>query len=297
MILRIAKRVFLLIALAFLVYFAWQSRDMLAEIIRAARFSNLVFAALIWLTLNAFAAVFSAQVFRVRGIPMSYQTAMRIHIANLPGRYVPGGIWHTVGRAASFREMGVGARDISIFIFLENVLAACLAFVLGGVLLASTRGFEGWGQLAVLAAVAGAGLLLVAPFILSTRVVKDDGRFPARNFVMLTMITAFSWCTAATAFVTYLSAFPELGTHIAPLEIAGSYLFSWGIGFISIFAPQGIGVFEVLAADLLRGVEPLMGIAAVIAGFRLIILTADAVAWLMLQVLSGPAVGQRRNLL
>jgi hypothetical protein len=74
-------------------------------------------------------------------------------------------------------------------------------------------------------------------------------------------------------------------------------LFSWGIGFISIFAPQGIGVFEVVAADLLRGVEPLMGIAAVIAGFRLIILTADAVAWLTLQLLSGLAVGQRRNLL
>ena len=96
-----------------------------------------------------------------------------------------------------------------------------------------------------------------------------------------------SWCIAATAFVIYLSAFPGLTLQAGPLESAGAYLFSWGVGFISIFAPQGIGVFEVVAADLMRGAGTLMSVAALLAGFRLIVLAADATVWAALHVLSA----------
>lgn len=297
MILRIAKRIFLPVAIIFLAYFAWQSRDMLGDVIRNANVLHLAIATGTWLLMNGIAAVFSTQVFRALEVPLSYGTAARIHVANLPARYVPGGIWHTVGRAANFRQLGTGARDITIFIFLENVLAICVAFVLGGLLLATTRGFEGWGQIAVFAACAGGALLIASPFLLATRVVRDGIRFPVRKFLLLTILTALSWCVAATAFVTYLSAFPGIAGHIAPLEVAGSYLFSWGVGFITVFAPQGVGVFEVVAANLMRGTEPLMGVAALVAGFRLIILAADVTAWVALQLLSGFAVRQGRDLL
>ncbi len=84
----------------------------------------------------------------------------------------------------------------------------------------------------------------------------------------------------------YLSAFPGLALQAAPLETAGAYLFSWGLGFISIFAPQGIGVFEVVAADLMRGAGTLMSVAALLAGFRLVILAADAVVFAALHLLA-----------
>ncbi len=85
----------------------------------------------------------------------------------------------------------------------------------------------------------------------------------------------------------YLSAFPGLALQAAPLETAGAYLFSWGVGFISIFAPQGIGVFEVVAAELMRGDSAFMSVAALLAGFRLIILAADATVWVALHSISG----------
>ena len=297
MILRVAQRIFLPIAIVFLCYFAWQSRDMLVEIVRDANILKLAVATAIWLLMNAIAAVFSAHIFRAGNAQMSYRTAISIHIANLPARYVPGGIWHTVGRAASFRERGIGPRDIAVFVFLENVLAICVAFVIGGLLLIGTRGLQGWGQVAAFSALAGAALLVAAPFILATRVSGGSARFPIGTYVFLTLLTALSWGIAATAFVTYLSAFEGVAAHIAPLEVAGSYLFSWGIGFVSVFAPQGVGVFEVVAADLMRGASPLMGVAALLAGFRLVILAADLLAWSGLQILSGLAVGQRRDLL
>ena len=286
MILRVAKHIFLPIALAFLAYFAWESRELLVDVVRNARPLTLAMSVLVWMLMHASAPLFSMLVFRARNVALSYKAAARIHIANLPARYVPGGIWHTVGRIAGFREMDINQRDISIFVFLENVLAICVAFVIGGSLLAGIRGLDGWGQIAALSAIVGALLLLTSPFILSLRVIQGDDRFPTRDFVAVTIVTAISWCVAATAFVLYLSAFPGLAIEAAPLESAGAYLFSWGVGFISIFAPQGIGVFEVVAADLMRGDSALMSIAALLAGFRLIILAADVIVFATLHFLA-----------
>jgi len=243
-------------------------------------------AVLVWMLMHASAPLFSMLVFRARNVPLSYGAAARVHIANLPARYVPGGIWHTVGRIAGFRDLYIGKRDISIFVFLENLLAVCVAFVIGGSLLAVDRGLDGWGQIAALSAVGGAVFLLASPFILSLRIIQGGDRFPTGSFVAVTIITVISWCIAATAFLIYLSAFPGLAIQAAPLETAGAYLFSWGVGFISIFAPQGIGVFEVVAADLMRNDSAFMSVAALLAGFRLIVLAADAVVFATLHFLA-----------
>ncbi len=287
MILRVAKRIFLPIAFAFLAYFAWESRELLVDVLRNAEPLKLAAAVLVWMLMHALSPLFSMMIFRARNVPLSYKTAARIHIANLPARYVPGGIWHTVGRIAGFRDMNIGQRDISIFVFLENTLAVCVAFVIGGSLLAANRGLDGWGQIAALSALGGTVFLLASPFILSLRVIQGDDRFPCGDLVANTIVTAISWCVAATAFVIYLSAFPGMALQAAPLETAGAYLFSWGVGFISIFAPQGIGVFEVVAADLMRGAGTLMSVAALLAGFRLVVLAADATAWAALHGLLG----------
>jgi len=286
-ILRVAKRIFLAIAFAFLAYFAWESRELLVDVVRSAKPLRLAMAVLVWMLMHASAPLFSMLVFRARNVPLSYGAAARVHIANLPARYVPGGIWHTVGRIAGFRDLDIGKRDISIFVFLENLLAACVAFVIGGSLLAANRGLDGWGQIAALSAVGGAVLLLASPFILSLRIIQGDERFPTRDFVAVTIVAGISWCIAASAFVIYVSAFPGLAIQAAPLETAGAYLFSWGVGFVSIFAPQGIGVFEVVAAELMRGDSAFMSVAALLAGFRLIILAADATVWVALHALSG----------
>jgi len=283
-ILRVAKQLFLPIAAAFLIYFAWQSREILVDIIRSAKALNIIFAVLIWLMMNALSALFSMLVFRARKLPLSYKTAFKIHVRNLPARYVPGGVWHTVGRIGDLRDLGIGQRDISIFVFLENVLAICTALMIGGSLVASYRGFDAWGQIAALSALGAAVCLFLSPYLLSLRVVRDGTPFPTQSFIAGTLVTAASWFIAASAFVIYLSAFPALSIQMSPLETAGSYLFSWGVGFISIFAPQGIGVFEVVAADLMRGTGSITSVAALLAGFRLIILCADALAWSALQI-------------
>lgn len=237
--------------------------------------------------MHALAPLFSMLVFRARNVRLSFGTAAKIHISNLPARYIPGGIWHTVGRIVSFREMELSQRDISIFVFLENSLAACLAFVIGGLLISITRGFDAWGQIAAMSAVGAAVFLAASPLILSLRIIRAEKRFPVGDFMTITVVAATSWCVAATAFVIFVAAFPGLELGAKPIEIAGAYLFSWAVGFVAIFAPQGIGVFEVVAAELMSPAGTFMSVAALFAGFRLVILTADATVWLVFKAISG----------
>lgn len=287
MILRIIKRVFLFVALAFLAYFAWQSREILLDVVRSANLLTLAAAVIVWTLMHALAPLVSVLVFRARNVSMPYRSAAHIHIDNLPARYIPGGIWHTVGRVVSFRKLNISQRDISIFVYLENALAACMAFIIGGLLLAEARDFDAWGQIGAVSAVGGAAVLAASPLILSLRIIRGDARFPLRSFVLLTLVTAAIWSVAATAFVTFVAAFPGLGLGIDQAEIAGAYLFSWAVGFVSIFAPQGIGVFEVVAAELMSPAGTFMSVAALMTGFRLVILSADTAVWLIWSAIFG----------
>lgn len=273
------KLVFTSLAVAFLLYFGWESRALLGDILSSARPLPLVAAVLAWVFMHVLSPLFSTLIFRARGYPLSFPTAARIHTENLPARYLPGGIWHTVGRIAGFRALGIGKQDIAVFVFLENALAVAVAFLIGGSLLTWFHGMNGWGRIAAFAAVGALALLLLSPLILRFRVLKSTGSFPAGQFVTSALLVAISWCVGATAFVMYLSAFPGLALQSSALETGAAYLFSWGVGFISVFAPQGIGVFEIVAADLVRGSGSLAGFAALLAGFRLVIGIADALAW------------------
>jgi len=197
----------------------------------------------------------------------------------LPARYIPGGIWHTVGRVLDFRQAGIGKADLAAFVLLENALAMALAFVMGGSLLAYYKGFQGWGLIAALSAAGGAILLVVLP-IVARLLSRSEVSIPRpRDYLSAVLVVAVSWCIAASAFVAFASGFSNLWTSTEMLEIAGIYLFSWAVGFVAVFAPQGVGVFEVVAADLLRGSSSFAGIAALLATFRLVILVSDAAVW------------------
>jgi len=295
--LRIVKIVFLVTAIAALTAFAWRSRTLLATILHGTVPLRLAAAALVWLCMNVVAAGFTSRTYRRLGEAIPFATAVRIHVGNLPARYLPGGIWHTVGRAAEFRRLGISARSISIFVFLENVLAAGVAFVMGGALLFATRGDDRWSYIAAGAAAVAAIVMLLLPALSSRFAGVGRSRLTYSALGELAAWTTLSWAIASFAFVTYVRAFPELAETLAPLETAGGYLFSWGIGFITVFAPQGVGVFELVAAELLRGSMPLIGMAALLAGFRLVIVAADAVAFGSLLLWSGFAVSQRGDLL
>lgn len=290
------KHLFAVLALGFLAFFGWQARDMLSAILATASWNFLAMAVLCWMIMHLLSPLFAAIVFQGAGYRVGYADTLRIHLANLPAKYLPGGIWHTVGRIVSFRGLGISSSGIGLFVLLENLLSPAVAFLLGGGILFAGRGPDGWGSLALLCACGGAVLLVLLPLLLRIRILGYRMPVPGiLHYVAAIAVIFLIWCTAASAFAAFLMAFPGLQLPGTLVQNAAAYLFSWGVGFVAVFAPQGLGVFEVTAGELLRGTQSLGGVAVLLAGFRLGILAADLLAWLAGLLLLGNATAGSRT--
>ena len=267
------------LALAFLLYFAWQSRQSLITVIQNARAVYLAFAIISWTSLHFISPVFVRMILTACGSPMNYRIAFNAHTRNLPARYLPGGVWHTVGRVADFHAHGVKPSQLAAFFFLENLLAAAVTLTAGGASVWYFRGLDRWGSIGALGMLGGIIGLMLAPAIVNWRILKGPDRLPIIIYAKGVGVTAIFWLIAAMAFIFYINSFPLALNRPSIAEIGGTYLFSWGIGYITIFAPQGIGVFETVAGGMLTSPISLCGVVTVVAGFRLIVLLADVIGW------------------
>ena len=280
---RVLKLLFTPLAFAFLLWFAWQSRAELAELIGNASLVHLGLAAIVWALLHALSPVLAVVIFAACGSQVSWRQAFATHAARLPARYLPGGVWHTVGRVMDYREQGVATRHLSTFVLLENGLAAAVTLAIGGAIVFSMRGADTVGVIAAAAGLAGIVALPLMTYAINTRVLQRPDRMSTAAMLKSVAVSGAFWLGATVAFLLYLNAFPASTGDYSLFEMAGIYLFSWGVGFVAIFAPQGIGVFEVVASELMDGPIGLMGLAALIAGFRVVVLVADVAVWLLYQ--------------
>ena len=277
--LRAARLLFTPVAILFLLYLGWQSKSELLQLYGSANLTLLLIAALAWATMNLLGPLLATVLLRGLGYEFGYYEAARIHIKNLPARYLPGGIWHTVGRVVDYRRIGIKDRDIATFVFLENALALTTALAIGGSVIGWFRGPQGWGLIATVGAIAGSAAVILLPFLSRSRLPNYVTGPAIRAYVIGVVVVAFSWCVAAGGFSTFVIAFHELSSVASPLELAGIYLFSWAAGFIAVFAPQGIGIFEVVAAEMIRDSYSLANTTALLVTLRLIIMVADVTVW------------------
>lgn len=277
--LRVTRLLFTPVAILFLLYFGWQSRSELMTLFASARPAHLLIAILAWSMMNLLGPLLATVVFRGLGYDIGYSEAARIHIKNLPARYLPGGIWHTVGRIVDYRRTGIENRDLATFVFLESILGLAIALVIGGSLIGWFRGLQGWGMVVTAGAATGLVITLLLPFLGRLRAPDYVTGRTIPAYVAAVTIVALSWCVAAGGFSAFVLAFPDLSPVASPLELAGVYLVSWAVGFVAVFAPQGIGVFELVAAEMIRGSYSLANTAVLLATLRLVILVADSVVW------------------
>ena len=203
----------------------------------------------------------------------------------LPGRYIPGGVTFAAARVALLRRTGAGIGPLTAAAGLEMALSLAVAVAVGAALLGSAGVFPGgaiWA--AAVPAVLGAGS---SPPL--------GGRLmawlAARRGVHLTMtwggylrligVSACFWGWSAATFLLYLRAFPA-ADGFGAVRSAGSFMLSWAAGFLSVVAPQGIGVTEVSLAGLLQankeGAQSLAELAVILGGYRLVLAVRDLTA-------------------
>ena len=112
----------------------------------------------------------------------------------------------------------------------------------------------------------------------------------AAAYVQLTGVCTIFWVLAAGAFYSYMAAIGMVTVQDNVLLTVVNYLFSYVVGFVSIFAPQGIGVFEVVYSELASSELPRAQLIIFVAGFRVLVMLSDMLTWLgymLIKISSG----------
>lgn len=199
---------------------------------------------------------------------------------SLLARYLPGSVWFAVGRVALLRRGGLPGGPLAATALLEMALTLATVLAFGFALLGLTDalpGGIGWLVVAIVALVVGTSPPIggrVLAWLAAKRNATLKLTWPG-YWKLLGVATIF-WAWSSLTFGLYLRAFP-VGDQVGSLLLAGGFLVSWGIGFLAVVAPQGVGVFEVGLATL-YGIEAIASFAVVAGGYRLVVLARDLMA-------------------
>jgi hypothetical protein len=284
-----AKILFTPLAIIFLGYFAWQSKTQLLAIFYDAQINWLLLSISLWALLHCFSPIFTVVILSSHSLSIHYKTALFIHTSRLPAKYLPGGIWHTVARAADYQRHGMTTRHIGYYLLLENILAAAVSLALGGAIIINflLTNSSAWSIVVVGLTIFCTATLIILPYFFNKYILLTETKLTAQAYFQGVCCTIIYWTIASVAFVCFLLAFPDIVLTMPLIEAAGAYIFSWGIGFISIFAPQGIGVSEFVSSQLLMTHTATTSLVVFLAGFRVIIFISDLMVWLLTRLIFG----------
>lgn len=273
----------------------WSRRSDLADLLATAELGWLGLALLLTIGQLLPSTVLWQRGVGTLGHPVTLGDSASATGRSVLARYLPGGIWYAVGRGASLRKAtGVPARVVGAVALLEMALSLVVAASLVVLLLPFTDAGVPGVTLAI--GVVGA-LALASPPSLNAAlawVARRRGGLAPRltwsAWAGLAGITVVHWAWSVLSFGVYLQAFPGLDLDVGVAGLAIRFLIAWIIGFLSLFAPQGAGVFETVIATLLvdRG-RVLVAVAA--GGYRAVLLVRDLVVGAAAWVATRPGRG------
>ncbi len=278
---KIIQKLFTPIALAFLGIAIYNSWGEVSNIFIQANLVMFFPAILLWSLTNLLPPLVTLSILKPPHPQLTYSELRFIHFNRLPAKFIPGGIWQTVGRISDLKKRGIKYNLLASLVLIENILPLSITTGVGGSILYffQKTGFYYW--LTLCAAFLGIITLFSIP-IATQKIKKINVIIPLRNYLAACIITSLFWLTATSCFLLYMSSFKGVIQTVNIIELAGIYLISWAIGFVSVFTPQGIGVFEAVASKMMQSAAPdfaFLQIIALIAGFRLLVILGDALSY------------------
>lgn len=285
------QRLFLVCSIAFLVTVFIQNRTDIASIFAVASYSGLAIAILFWIVATLVIPAIAFTILRDRENSITYRTLLSIHLNRIPSKFLPGGIWQTFARVYDMNNMGITKTDISLVVLYENsysIILAAIASTLGIYLFSTSELYS------TLAMVLFLGSIATIPLAIFFR--KRSFILSIAAYVQLTAVCTIFWMLAAGAFYSYMAAIGLVTAGDQALLTSINYLFSYVVGFVSIFAPQGIGVFEVVYSELAPSELPRTQLIILVAGFRVLVMLSDMLTWLGYMLIKiGSGVGAKQG--
>ena len=279
------KLLFTPLAIAFLCFFFWQSRVELSITFQQANLIWLTSSVALWMLLHFISPLFTIIVFSGCSLSLNYFKAFWIHSKRLPAKYLPGGIWHTVARAADYHQHGFEPRYVGSYLLIENLIIAAITLAIGGSLVISLLNDSLWVSIVAMLIFGSLCVILLLPLLINKHILPIQVTLLKLPYFSGVFCLLIYWIIAAGAFICFLQAFPAINLIGSYLITGGVYIFSWGIGFITIFAPQGIGISEFITEKLLKTNISSSHFIALLASFRVIVLIADLTTYGLSKIL------------
>lgn len=273
------------------VWLAASRGDDVADLLDQARPERVVAALAATFGLILLTARFWVLSLRMLGHDASLQTVAGATARALPARYVPAGVTFPAARVALLRARGLKLAPLTVTAALEMVVRPAVALTLGTALLAVSGSLDAglaWAAAAV-AVLAAAASPAVGGRVLAWLAARRGMSLTITwsGLARLAATETLYWAWAAATFVLYLRAFPA-ADGFGLLHAGGAFMVAWAVGFLAVFAPQGLGVAEVSLVGLLAAGDNEAGIALAVlfGGYRLVQALRDSIAASAAEIIS-----------
>ena len=238
-----------------------------------------VLLALSFLVLAKFAlAQSTVEALRVFGVRVGFWKAFRIYTVSQLGKYIPGSIWHFVGRVLLYRAEGLPAHKGTKVVIVENYWLIVSAIFFGAAACAGeVLSLVGWrGRLSFLELCAISGTIALLWFLAlfwGTRLFAQRfGGFDT-SVIRIYIIEVFIWIMIGMSFWIIL---PDDQRTLSNFPLAvGAFALGWAGGFLVPIAPAGIGIREVIVVALIVHVMPTSMLVAAVTLNRLLYTVTD----------------------
>ncbi len=253
-ILDVVKWAWIVIVLAGAGYYCYKNYGKISNYLHTVSIINLVISFLLLMVGKLALSEMTRYSLKKIDVKIKYTDALTITSVTQLGKYLPGGIWHIAGKLGIYKARQISLKKSTQAIIYENVWLLSSAFMIGLVLLmVSSKDvlclvYEPLcsSTLQMVVAVTFPILWVVALYIFE-RVFFKDTPVIVKDFIMKFFIMIAIWLSFG---VSFWLVFPHIAANFL-VPITGAFSLSWVVGYVTIFAPGGIGVREYLLTVLL----------------------------------------------
>jgi uncharacterized membrane protein YbhN (UPF0104 family) len=199
------------------------------------------------------------KILRFFGVKIRRKAAFSAMAKTLLAKYVPGSVWHLVGRMEVVKELGISRSVTGLSLVIEIIMNVLATFSLAFVFLVSNF-FVPYYALVVVVFM----IVLLHPsvirlfirmicFVTRRKIVVMELGY--RKLFELYVLYLIRWAIVGVGFAFLVRAVYVV-SFIDFWFLAGVFCLSWVLGFLVLFSPAGLGVREVVMVGLLVLVIP-----------------------------------------
>ncbi len=278
-----------IVILIYLGYIAWQDWPQASIYLAHANYWWLVGSLVIMIAVFPQAGYVWHTILRALHIETTYQKSFSVWMISLTSRYLPGSVWMYFGRI----QLAKSKLDVSRKLTLQSIGLEVMYSILAASVwsIPTLIVFHLWGIVALIVSVVCIVFFLLTPrFVLMWSklvpkyLIAKFGEIPhftlqKSSVILFTAGVNFAINGIALMFLTRALYSADIFTLSNYIIWPSLYALSWLTGYISFFAPAGIGPTELVMTSLLSLYLP-PGLAAIIAlTYRVLLIGVEGIVF------------------